>query len=257
MTRIASKKSTKPLHHLFIRHLREWHRKLGIFTALFLIYLSITGIALNHTNDFSLAKTPITNQWLLNHYGIKPPEDVRFFHQGKIIVTNEIVWFNEALLFESNEQIISAGKYEQFLLILSQSSLSIYTLAGALVETINTSTGLPSSPSAMALSDQGIILKTSNGIYQSDADLLTWQAISPKLAPQWLIPGQVNKHQIKQAEQNYRAQHLSLERLVVDSHSGRIFGKIGIFFIDLVAGVLVLLSLSGIYIWIRYARAKR
>lgn len=257
MTRIASKSSTKPLHHILIRHLREWHRKLGIITAFFLIYLSISGIALNHTDDFSLAKTPITNNWLLNHYGIQAPEDVRFYHQGRIIVTNEIVWLDDNILVESNEPIISAGKYQEYWLILSQSSLSIFTLAGQLVETINSTTGLPNFPIAMALSNQGIILKTSNSIYQSDADLLTWQPNTTKQSPQWLTPGHVDEAQIKQAEQAYRSQFLSLERLVVDSHSGRIFGKFGILFMDIVAGILVLLSLSGIYIWLRYARAKR
>ncbi|WP_448249135.1 PepSY domain-containing protein [Thalassotalea agariperforans] len=257
MTRIASKKSTKPLRNIIIRHLREWHRKLGIITAFFLIYLSISGIALNHTEDFSLAKTPITNNWLLNHYGIQAPEDIRFYHQGRIVVTNEIVWLDDNMLVESNEPIISAGKYQEFWLILSQSSLSIFTLAGQLVETIDSTTGLPDFPSAMALTNQGILLKTANSIYQSDADLLTWQTASPQQSPQWLTPSHVNDAQITQAKQAYRSQYLTLERLVVDSHSGRIFGKFGVLFMDIIAVILVLLSLSGIYIWLRYARAKR
>ena len=100
-----------------IRHLRKWHRKLGILAAFFLIFLSITGIALNHTNYFSLAHQPITNAYLLSHYGIHPPSNVRFFNQKQFSVTEQLVWLNEKLLLESQTPIVGIGQYQQFYLI--------------------------------------------------------------------------------------------------------------------------------------------
>ena len=52
---------SKSLHSRLIRHLREWHRKLGIIAAFFIIFLSISGVALNHTTALSLSHQPITN----------------------------------------------------------------------------------------------------------------------------------------------------------------------------------------------------
>jgi uncharacterized iron-regulated membrane protein len=45
--------------------------------------------------------------------------------------------------------------------------------------------------------------------------------------------------------------------VMLDAHSGRIFGDLGVLFMDIVAIMLILLSVSGIYIWLRYARSKR
>ena len=83
----------KSFHNRLIRHLREWHRKLGIIAAAFIIFLSISGVALNHTSSLSLAQQPINNSWLLDLYGISPPEDIRFYQQNTLIITNKLLWF--------------------------------------------------------------------------------------------------------------------------------------------------------------------
>ena len=92
-------KSSKTLQGRLIRHLREWHRKLGIAAAFFLIFLSITGIALNHTDSFKLAHYNVKNTWLLDHYGIKAPSQLRFYGD-KLAVTDDFIWFENNLLVE-------------------------------------------------------------------------------------------------------------------------------------------------------------
>ena len=68
------------------------------------------------------------------------------------------------------------------------------------------------------------------------------------------MPNKVSEQKIDETKLNYRAQYLTLERIILDAHSGRLFGLFGVLFMDAVA---ILLSLIGIYIWIRHARAKR
>ena len=99
----SSPSSSKALHNRIIRHLREWHRKLGIVAAFFLIFLSLSGIALNHTDTLSLAHSPIKNSWLLDHYGIASPRDVRFYANNNLLVTDNLVWLDDKLLFESDK----------------------------------------------------------------------------------------------------------------------------------------------------------
>ena len=98
----------KSLHSRLIRHLREWHRKLGIIAAFFIIFLSVSGVALNHTTTLSLAHQPISNTWLLDHYGIAPPSDVRFYQKNSLQVTNNLLWLNNSLLLESASDIVAA-----------------------------------------------------------------------------------------------------------------------------------------------------
>jgi hypothetical protein len=247
----------KTLANKIIRHLREWHRKLGIFAAFFLIFLSLTGIALNHTNFFSLAHQSITNDFLLNHYGIHPPKDVRFFAGKKLVVTDQFVWLKEQLLFESENPIVSMGQHQQFLLIATDTKLAIYTLQGQLVDQLNSLSGLPKNITAMSTEGNQLIIKAGAGYFQADDELLTWHKIETFVEPNWLMPQVVDNNDIAQAQTRYQSQFLNWERIIVDAHSGRIFGDFGVLFMDLVAIILILLSVSGLYIWIRYARSKR
>ena len=259
-------KSSKSLHNRLIRHLREWHRKLGIIAAFFIIFLSISGVALNHTTTLSLAHKPISNLWLLDHYGIAPPNDIRFYQNSSLQVTNNLVWLNSKLLLESSADIISAGVMSakvssdtmvDVFVIASQSDLYIYNNQGEMLDQLGVEAGIPEGIEALSIDNDRVIVKTPSGYYQSDSDFFDWQAISPVIEPLWITAQSVSLQQEQQATLAYRSQFLTLERIILDAHSGRILGLFGVLFMDAVAILLILLSLSGVYIWVRYARAKR
>jgi hypothetical protein len=259
-------KPSKSLQNRLIRHLREWHRKLGIIAAFFIIFLSLTGVALNHTTTLSLAHKPIKNTWLLNHYGIAPPKDIRFYQQGKLQVTNNVVWLDNELLIESSTDIVSAGVMTtkvssdttiDVLIIASQSHLYLYDNKGEMLDQLGIESGIPERIEALNIDNNMIIVKTPSGYYQSDSDFISWQQIQPLIEPRWITAQLVSSQKTEQAALAYRSQFLTLERIILDAHSGRVLGLAGVLFMDAVAVLLILLSLSGIYIWVRYARAKR
>lgn len=259
-------KSSKSLHNRLIRHLREWHRKLGIIAAFFIIFLSITGVALNHTTTLSLAHKPISNIWLLDHYGIAPPNDIRFYQQSSLRVTDNLVWLEGKLLLESAADIVSGGVMSakvssdtlvDVFVIASQTHLYIYNNQGEMLDQLGVEAGIPEGIEALSIDNDKVIVKTSSGYYQSDSDFFYWQAISPLIEPVWIRAQSVSLQQEQQASLAYRSQFLTLERIILDAHSGRILGLLGVLFMDAVAILLILLSLSGVYIWIRYARSKR
>jgi hypothetical protein len=254
---MPSSKSAKSIRASIIRHLRKWHRKLGILAAFFLIFLSVTGIGLNHTETLALTHQPITSPWLLEHYGIKNPADIRFYQQKQLVVTDQYAWLGKKLLLESPGLVLSMGKFQQYWLVLSASQLSVYNSTGDLVDRLTSSTGLPDGITAMAITADSVIVNTYSGYYQTDENMLGWQPITTIVTPQWLSAEQVSQQDIAEAQLRYKSQFLNLEQIVLDAHSGRIFGDLGVYFMDLVAVALILLSLSGIYIWIRYSQAKR
>lgn len=259
-------KSSKSLHNRLIRHLREWHRKFGIIAAFFIIFLSITGVALNHTTTLSLAHKPISNTWLLDHYGIAPPNDIRFYQQSSLRVTDNLVWLEGKLLLESAADIVSGGVMSakissdtivDVFVIASQTHLYIYNNQGEMLDQLGVEAGIPEGIEALSIDNDKVIVKTSSGYYQSDSDFFYWQAISPLIEPLWIRAQSVSLQQEQQASLAYRSQFLTLERIILDAHSGRLLGLFGVLFMDAVAILLILLSLSGVYIWIRYARSKR
>ena len=251
---------SKSLHSKLIRHLREWHRKLGIIAAFFLIFLSVTGIALNHTDFLALGHKAINNPWLLKHYGIKPPLDIRFYQNNKaqkIVLTDNFIWLNNRLLLESDEPVISLGSFDKFVFVATAHSFYLYTRAGELVDRLDSMSGLPTPIEKVAFYKNVIVIKSTQGVFQANSDFMQWQKVISSPAKKWIHPIEATKGDIEQAQRQYQSQFLTLERLVIDAHSGRLFGQIGVLFMDFVGVLLILLSLSGLYIWIRYARSKR
>ena len=257
------KKSIKPSTQHLHRTFRKWHRKLGAFAAFFIIYLSVTGVALNHTDGLSLAHQPIKSTWLLDHYGIAAPQDIRFYQQGKIQVTNKSVWLQGQLLFESDVDVISVGRLtlkhnqQSVFVIATRQSILLFNLEGELVDMLGVESGVPKMIKAMSINAAQVIIESANGYYQTDSDFFAWQIVQPINMPKWLQPELASDDQIQQAELLYRAQFLTLERIILDSHSGRFFGDIGVFFMDFIALLLVLLSITGLYLWLKHSRNSR
>lgn len=258
------KKMSTSLHNRLIRHLREWHRKLGIIAAFFIIFLSISGVALNHTTLLSLAHQPISNLWLLDHYGISPPSDVRFYQQNSLQVTNNFIWLNSKLLQESTSNIVAAtlispvqNSKDHIILVVSRDQISLFNQQGDLIDQLGKELGIPQNINALSVNKNNIIVKTPAGYFQTKTDFFDWHNVTFVDEPNWIKPIEVSKKAMRQAALIYRSQFLTLERIILDAHSGRIFGLFGVIFMDAVAVLLILLSLSGIYIWLRYARSKR
>lgn len=252
---MQSRSKKQPIRNLIIRHLREWHRKLGIIAAFFLIFLSITGIALNHTDALSLSHKTVKSSVLFEHYGINNPATVRYF--GPLSVTDNYVWLGEKLMLETTSPVIAIGKFQAFYLVTTRDVMSVFNQNSELIDQLDQTLGLPKHIQAMALTEHFIVLKTPEGLFQSDEQLLTWQPIPVNKEITWLAPKQASPTEIENAQLQYKAQFLNIERIVLDAHSGRIFGDGGVLFMDIIAVFLILLSLSGVYIWLRYAKAKR
>ena len=246
----------KPFHQRLIRHLRAWHRKLGIITAVFIIFLAITGMMINHANWLSLDISSVKNSWLLNYYGIKAPNDVRFYADKKISVTDNYVWLDDKLLFESTTAVISAAKFQQFYLIVSSDQISLYSHQGELVDQLDSASGVPDNILALAINNQHIIVKTDDNIMQTDSDFFTWQTVTGDNF-NWIKPEDASNTAKQSTILQFKSQFLSWEQVLLDAHSGRIFSQAGVFVSDIIALLLIMLSVSGIYIWLRYANNKR
>jgi hypothetical protein len=56
---------------------------------------------------------------------------------------------------------------------------------------------------------------------------------------------------LRELGRDYRGRVLTLERLMLDLHSGRLFGLGGTWLMDIVAALLVILAASGMWLWSR------
>jgi len=241
------------------RYLRQLHRYTGVSMALFIIYLSLTGVALNHAHEWKLDRVTVHNDWLLDLYGYKSPHYVVQFNllSEKLVQADDKLWLNNRILSGSWLTVVGAVQADNIVIIASTEKLSMYTLQGKLIDQLDASLGLPTPIEAISVNNQTVWIKTNTDILSSDLQLLQWQSKSPNFLLTWSKPKELTSKQKVHVQRLYRHQLLDWESVIQDLHSGRIFGQWGTYFLDMVGILLIVLAFTGIHMWARQSRVKR
>ena len=231
------------------RIVRKWHGHAGVAATLFLIFLVITGIILNHEETFKLDKREISTGWLMRWYGIQAANP----EMGYVMGDRYFSWEGEkwALgdkpLAGTAEHPVGAVAVNGMHFVATSSALYLFQADGQLVDKLEKQ-ALPAYPVlALGLADDRVVLQTPSGMMAS-TDGLTWQKISAPATWSVLQPLPDNT---KRQMTVLLAPGLSLERILLDVHSGRIFGRYGPWVVDAAAIALLLLGISGVWIYVR------
>lgn len=246
--------------------IRRWHARVGAVAAVFFLLLAISGIALNHTDALHLAKTPVQATWLMRWYGLKPeiPVTGYLFEHGYFAASGERWVLNDHELHdlglpESKPQIVGAIAWgHDMLAVASAEHLFLFTPDGKQIDHLFSSS-LP-APSISRLGAAGatgqtqLVLETADGIFTT-GDALEWQKAASMDDVVWAEPQTFPQSLSGNLSRTF-SPSLPLERIVLDLHSGRIFGQYGPLAMDLAAVVLILLSFSGVWIYIRTPRKR-
>jgi hypothetical protein len=135
--------------------------------------------------------------------------------------------------------------FQKSIVIASDISLMIFTLDGILVETIF-DFGISNSIEDIGHTEENlVIIKTTNDITLSSSDFLKWS--NYKLSVNWNQPTPLPREIKEKLLDSFRGKGLPWSRLLLDLHSGRIFGAWGPYIIDISAVALLILILTGIY----------
>ena len=98
-----------------------------------------------------------------------------------------------------------------------------------------------------------IVVAAAHGYYVADEALVSWRerdAVQAHWATQENTPPALHARLVSA----YRGKGLSMERVLLDLHSGRILGSRGELFMDGIAILFLLLASTGIWLW---AKRKR
>jgi hypothetical protein len=236
---------------------RRLHRSLGAGAALFIIFMAMSGMAINHSNGMGLDQRHVSQPFLLSWYGLDEPEQITSFAVG-----NEWLSFAGSALYLNGQPISSisngmgAVSSNGLLIAAGRDELLLLDPAGQLVERQTWSPpGATPIQSIGLLPDGIVVVKSGNRQWLADADLLNWhQAEDTAGQVAWsaseTAPELVREAIIRQ----YRGEGPSVERLLLDFHSGRIFGPLGVFVYDLLALAVLFLAISGLLFWLRGLR---
>lgn len=208
----------------------RWHRRVAVFIMFWLAVLTLSGTLVNHAHDWGLDRKPLPQALQGSLYGIEhsPATDCDGVPETGV---------DCAEVFASLE--LPGGR-----LLLAEHSLSLLDADGRLLEKLPLgSTGLASLQAGYASGD-AIYLRDSSKTIRTGPELLDFQVLDER-----------ESAALADAAWRQRGEQtgsISWERLLLDLHAARFLGPYAKAFNDLAAGLILLLLLSGTWLyWIK------
>lgn len=226
------------------------HRRMGLISALFVLVLSTTGLVLHYSNSLGLDRSYIDSPALLGWYGIElPSPDVAYRANGSTVVQIEQSLYLDHIPLAGDYAPLTGMTATPFgYLVATVGELLLITPGGELIEELGAQHGVPLPVDAVATDAEGVWLRSGAEVYSADLERLEFMR-SERSDLDWIRPVAVPVELAANLSQQYASSLLSWERLVLDLHSGQLFGAVGRVLMDIMALLFILMAVTGIWIW--------
>jgi hypothetical protein len=241
---------------LLLLFLRRWHARIGFTAVVFFLFLAVTGVVLNHFTDLGLDRRYVHAAWLARWYGLASESPRHAFRSGghDLIAANGRWLLDGRISGEEFPQPVGLVELPGMVVVASSTSLYIYGKDGALVDRLERS-ALPGVPvQAVGSGALHLVLRTAAGTFET-SDALSWQP-APRDAIAWSTPAELSAPE-RQRYAKMLEPGISVQRLLLDLHSGRFAGRYGPLAVDLLAVFLAVLSLSGAWLFLKPRHRRR
>ena len=241
-----------------LQRLIVWHRRIGLATAIIVIFLALSGLLLNHANRLGLDQTEISADWLLRWYGFPPAQEPVSYRAGEYWIswTGARLMLDENPVMETKTAPVGVAALSNALLAAAfADALVLIDAGGAVLERVGAES-LPGTLQRIGVQAGGALaVQTPNGRFAAAADLIEWHPTSAEAA--WsgaeTAPAALRERLLK----TQRGPGLPAERVLQDLHSGRIFGAWGPWLMDAAAIAFVIMAITGFVYWFRQRRALK
>ncbi|MDB9751826.1 PepSY domain-containing protein [Gammaproteobacteria bacterium] len=231
--------------------IQKWHKKFGVFAALFVICIVISGVAINHSEQLELNKKFIKTEWLLDFYQINPATEPIAFNANGSWATQvgERVYFDNIEISKDVEKLVGIISNNETYTIAYDGQLKIITKDGGIIEHLTGAAGVPAGMKEIGQDENDdIVIKAAHGYYHVNINDLEWKEYG-YLEAVWSVESVIPTKLYDDLLQQYRGSGLTIEKLLMDIHSGRFAGTWGIYFVDLIAILMLILSCTGVWMW--------
>lgn len=235
--------------------LRHWHRRLGITAAVFLIWLAISGIALNEGAALGLDRIKVGGRFLSAVYGLKEEGPHSGFVSGNhCVVSTELGTLLDGQLLQPElSDPVGLVSDSKMIYVGLKDGLALFTAEGQLIEILRSGTlPIPALRRIGLSEDRRIVIEGQESFASADGENWSRFAAGPVA---WSQQVDLSAAQQQQAAAALRPQ-FPLSRVLADAHSGRLFGRYGHWFIDAVGLAALLLAITGGWIYLRAVRRQ-
>ena len=245
----------KNLHAYSLRRrfgllLHRWHRRIGVCACLFIVWMALSGWLLNHTAALNLAQRTVTAEVMVAHYGLRTEIPRRaLVARAHWLVADGIAVLDGKKIEQTMAQPVGMAIHGNILFVATASRLILLDENAALIDNVE-----------MPLARVERIGNGCNGVVIANADT----QIATQDGVQWspCIETIEWAQEVALTPARYAAiaplfqTGVSLERVLLDLHSGRFFGTWGPYVVDTIGAGMILLAASGLLLFVRH-RPKR
>jgi len=241
-------------HGVRLRSLFLWHRWLGLSAAIFIVALAVTGLLINFSDDLRLDRRHVQSDWLLDWYGIRPPAMLVAYPVAGhwISQVGQRLYFDEREL-EATAPLHGAVATPDGITVAAGNQIVLLSADGTVIDRLGSLEGVPADITTVGVRDQALLVRTPTGAFQGNTRTLAWQSTDSANAV-WARPAPLPAPLRTALVQRYRGAGISWERVVLDLHSGRLFGAFGVAVINVAGVLMVLLAFTGLWHFFRRRR---
>lgn len=230
----------------------SWHRWLGLSVLLWALTWAVTGLLIEASPALGLDKKTVSADWLMQRYGIAEPQAIQQWQAGPLKIAEwdqglslNGQWLTPSLTEQTPDTLLQGvALYNGILVIATAQTIALYSTQGEVIDHF----AAPVEIQQLGIKNGAVMLRSAEQTLSSEGDLIDWQATSEQV--DWSAPQAFSEGPRPKALHD-----ISYERVVLDIHSGTLFGPVGRWLSRLAAVVMIFLGLTGFYTWFtRFAR---
>lgn len=241
--------------------LREWHKRVGMFAFFFMAWLGASGFLINQSAEWGYDTVRIDWGWVMALYGLHPEPPATGFSSGGrwLAVTGDYTLIDAQPLAERIIEplgFVAGGSPQKPLLFVATSgALTLLTPEGERYDQLQPPILPVSTIRRLGTTASGAIVVQDLDAFQSSDSGDSWTPVDPTQVS-WSAAARMPEEN-RQALLPYSRPSVSLEHVLVDAHSGRLFGNTGAWIINFVGFSAVWLAISGVWMWWRIRQNRR
>jgi hypothetical protein len=231
--------------------LHRWHRRLGAFAGLFLLWLAGSGIVLNHGSQLGLDRTTVSVPWVTRLYGLREAIPDQGFMTTKhwLVGTDAQTVIDGRPLASAIPGPLGLVAANNLLFAANASTLAIFDAQAQPVDTLRGSDLPVPVIHRIGSGEDVVVIADEQDQRFASRDGLAWTPYAG--AVDWTasvaLPAAV-----KASAAPFLRPRLPAERVLLDAHSGHILGRYGPFLVDTVGVFFILIALSGLWMYVRH-----
>ncbi|MBJ06677.1 MAG: hypothetical protein CMO40_06110 [Verrucomicrobiaceae bacterium] len=232
---------------------RRWHRIIGAVFALPLLWLTTSGLLLQHQSRLGLDQKGVRSGWLLKMYDQIPKSDPLVTAAGRFQVAGwEGMLFLDQQVLEESGNLIGAVAKPSELVIATETEILVYDTQGTYLDCLREES-LPAVPlEAVGIDeDNQVHLLSSAGHHVLGDAFLDYEEAPVEAVVTWsaVKPGLEQKEKLEDILVN--TSEFTWARVITDLHSGSLLGKVGRFLVDVSGIAIIVVTILGIRLLFR------